>query len=338
MTLVELLVVIAIITMLMALLLPAVQSVRETARRARCSNNVKQLTTAALGHVQAQGFFPSGGWGWWWVGDGDRGFGWRQPGGWIYSSLPYLEQLPVFNLPTDGNPISITEPQRQGAVTMVRTPLPTINCPSRRKGILYPKPVDGTYIGRNAGQNPSNDNTVARSCYAANGGHTTSLGLIDWGGPPDGVNLSDPRPAGSNNHNWPDRRTGALDQLTGLAYGCSEVKPDDVADGCSNTYLLGEKYLNPDHYDTGLSGDDNETWVTGTNNDMIRTGGNPPRQDTPGYNASAGLLFGGPHTNAFCMGFADGATRWVRYQIDPSVHRSLSHRSDGAVIPGDALR
>jgi prepilin-type N-terminal cleavage/methylation domain-containing protein len=99
MTLVELLVVVAIITMLMALLLPAVQSVRETARRARCSNNVKQLTTAALGHVQAQGYFPSGGWGYFWVGDPDRGFGESQPGGWIYSSLPYLEQVAVFNLP-----------------------------------------------------------------------------------------------------------------------------------------------------------------------------------------------------------------------------------------------
>jgi len=339
MTLVELLVVIAIIAMLMALLLPAVQAVRETARRARCANNVKQLTTAALGHVQAQGFFPSGGWGWWWVGDADRGFGWRQPGGWIYSSLPYLEQLQVFNLPTDGNPTSITEPQRQGAVQMVRTPLPTINCPSRRKALRFPKPVDGTYIGRNAGRNPSDDNTVARSCYAANGGHTTNLSLIDWGGPPDGVNLSAPRPAdGSNNHNWPDRRSGALDQLTGLSYSCSEIKPDDVADGCSNTYLLGEKYLNPDHYETGGSGDDNETWVTGTNNDMIRTGGNHPRQDTAGYNASAALIFGSSHTNAFCMGFADGAIRWVRYQIDPAVHRSLSNRSDGAVIPGDALR
>ena len=339
MTLVELLVVIAIIAILMALLLPAVQSVRETARRTQCANNVKQLTTAALGHVQAQGFFPSGGWGWWWVGDADRGFGWTQPGGWLYSSLPYLEQTAVWNLPADGNPNAITETQRQGAVQMVRTPLPTINCPSRRSAKRFPKPVDGTYIARNAGRNPDSDNTVARSCYAVNGGHTGNAGLIDWGGPPDGVNLAEPRPAdGSNNHTWPDRRSGALAELSGLVYGCSEIKPDDVSDGCSNTYLVGERYIDGNHYETGQTGSDNETWVSGTNNDMIRTGGWAPKQDVPGWNNGAALIFGGPHAVSFSMGFADGAVRWIRYDIDPAVHRSLSHRSDGAVIPGNAFR
>ncbi|MDA0818374.1 MAG: DUF1559 domain-containing protein [Planctomycetota bacterium] len=338
MTLVELLVVVAIITMLMALLLPAVQSVRETARRARCSNNVKQLTTAALGHVQAQGYFPSGGWGYFWVGDPDRGFGESQPGGWIYSSLPYLEQVAVFNLPTDGNPSTITDQQRQGAVQLVRTPLPVINCPSRRRPLRYPKPVDGTFIAQNAGRNPSNDNTAARSCYAANGGHATSaeFSFHDWAGPPAGVNLQNPRQPGQ--HDWPDRRSNADAMLSGLVSSCSKLEPDEASDGCSMTYLLGEKYLNADHYDTGQSGDDNETWVTGTNNDNIRTGGHPPSPDVPGWTASAQLRFGSAHPNAFCMGFADGATRWIRYQIDPTVHRNLAHRSDGGVIPGNVLR
>jgi prepilin-type N-terminal cleavage/methylation domain-containing protein len=338
MTLVELLVVIAIIAILMALLLPAVQSVRESARRVQCANHVRQLTTASLSHEQAQGFFPSGGWGWWWVGDADRGFGWQQPGGWIYSSLPYMEQLPLFELPRDGNPNAITEPQLQGALRLVRTPLPVLNCPSRRSAQTFPKPADGTYIARNAARNPADDNRVARSCYAANGGHTQNPGMIDWGGPPDGVNLADPRPAGSNGHNWPDLRSNGKAELTGLAHSSSEVKAADILDGLSNMYLLGERYIDGNHYETGQTGSDNETWVSGTNNDMIRTGGWAPQRDVRGWNNGGALIFGGPHSGSFCMGFADSAVRWISYEIAPAVHSSLSNRSDGAVIPGDALR
>ena len=91
-TLVELLVVIAIIGILIGLLLPAVQSVREAARRIQCANHLKQMGLGALNHEEAHGFFPSCGWGWAWIGDPDRGFGETQPGGWIYNLLPFVEQ------------------------------------------------------------------------------------------------------------------------------------------------------------------------------------------------------------------------------------------------------
>jgi prepilin-type N-terminal cleavage/methylation domain-containing protein len=90
-TLVELLVVIAIIGILIALLLPAVQAAREAARRAQCRNHLRQLAVAMLTHESTHGFFPSGGWGHRWTGDPDRGTGYRQPGGWAYAVLPYLE-------------------------------------------------------------------------------------------------------------------------------------------------------------------------------------------------------------------------------------------------------
>src|SRR3989304_3512015 len=169
-TIVELLVVIGIIGILIALLLPAVQAARESARRAQCKNNCKQLAVGVLHHVQVQQHYPTGGWGWLWVGDPDRGFKMRQTGGWFYNILPYLEQHGIYLLPQDRIPNTITDQQKAGANAMCLTPLAIANCPSRRPSINFDKPFRGTFVAFNAADNDPNYNMAARSDYAINSG------------------------------------------------------------------------------------------------------------------------------------------------------------------------
>src|SRR6266851_1161092 len=102
-TLIELLVVIAIIGVLIALLLPAVQKVREAANRTACANNLKQIGLAVHNFHDTYGVFPTQG-GWWYTGIAydptGNPLGYKyQTAGWGYQILPFLEQDNLYKLP-----------------------------------------------------------------------------------------------------------------------------------------------------------------------------------------------------------------------------------------------
>lgn len=157
-TLVEALVVIAIIGILIGLLLPAVEMARESSRRAACANNLRQLGVAVKLHIDAQGTFPTGGWGAEWAGDPDAGFGPKQPGGWIYNVLPYLEQNDLRET-AKGQTAGV---KRTALAKMLETPVAVFNCPSRRLPRIYP------YTGAPALKNVDPPATVSKSDYVIN--------------------------------------------------------------------------------------------------------------------------------------------------------------------------
>ncbi len=326
-TLVELLVVIAIIGVLIGLLLPAVQAAREAARRSSCLNNMKQLALGCLNHESAKKRFPTNGWGFAWTGEADRGSDRRQPAGWIYNILPFIEESALHQM---GAGLSGTA-RSAAHLERLSTPIQGINCPSRRAG-LFPWAMTWSIV--NAGK-PSNK--VPRSDYAGNGGELfLSPGFIspyNWD-PPDWTSAPPNTDAGpvsiaegdstkaSSTFANKDRKT------TGIFFVGSIVSQVQVTDGLSKTVILGEKYLAPERYLDGIDGGDNEAALIGDNADISRWTEFTPFNDTRGLPTN-GAGFGSAHFGIFGMAFCDGSARFLDVNVVPAVFRSLGNRKDG---------
>ncbi|MDO4858885.1 MAG: DUF1559 domain-containing protein [Thermoguttaceae bacterium] len=315
-TLVELLVVIAIIGMLVGLLLPAVQQAREAARQMQCGNNLKQYGLACLNHESTIKAFPSGGWDFYWVGTPQRGLGPDQPGSWFFSILPFIEQDALFHL-GEANGVD-TMPTQAQIQTRLQTPVQMFTCPSRRTVKTYPT-SGKTYKESGAvSQGVKND-------YVANFG-TKSLNpdasATAIGSLADGTTRK-------KNNNWPNPND------TGVISYHSKITMGEIRDGTSNTYLIGEKNLDPNYYE-GVETGDNETLYSGACNDVLRGGyfnttsdNAAPLADRPGYQK---FVFGSCHSGSFGMVMADGSVHRVSYSIDPQNHYYLAHRADGKPV------
>jgi prepilin-type N-terminal cleavage/methylation domain-containing protein len=317
-SLVELLVTIGIITLLMALLLPAVQSVREAARLTQCRNNLKQIGLSWLAHEAQLDTFPAGGWGYMWTGDPDRGSGISQPGGWAFASLPYLDAEGAFNIATG---LGLAD-KKAALLSQKITPIPTFYCPSRRSA--------ATSYGPEASYNSDSpaDNRVAKTDYAASGGTTATF----FTGPAYPDCLTD-----YPNCSWGPYVVDQLKNFNGASIPRAGVRLAQIRDGAAFTLMLGEKFLRPDLYTTTTidSCSDNNSLYQGYDWDTQRwtcsAASCQPAQDSQAADVCS-YRFGSAHASGLNAVLCDGSVQMIGFDIDPAIWTRLGSRADGATV------
>ena len=349
-TLVELLVVIAIIGILIGMLLPAVQQVREAARRSQCQNNLRQVALAALNHESALQAFPH-------AGDCSDGYWESTPGrprelnslygfenlGWAYQILPYAELNNVFDLRASVGMFDASTTPGAGES------LPIFVCPTRGQRIslnsffLFDLML-GDYAGAAAG--PVYEDTPVQNwglTFSSSQdpnqfeSETVWRGIIAKGGH---VNSSD-NPAGVTKYD--------------------KIGFSDIVDGSTNTILFMEKAATPEAYlfATSQFGD---YWESGTFHSAdysslrFATRADPrfsgfyggheiklladneerdPANKRNGEGRTVEVGFGSAHPGTVTAAFGDGSVHNVSMGTSVDIINSLNIRDDGAAFSSE---
>ncbi|MFO0867003.1 MAG: DUF1559 domain-containing protein [Gemmataceae bacterium] len=308
-TLIELLVVIAIIAVLIALLVPAVQKVREAAARSQCQNNLKQLGLACHSFADTyRGKMPN-------ANFGTNG-AWDDRGSFIVYVLPYMEQAPLFNKiqQAAGGPIqNIADSvgKANGAGVFNNVTLPWGRCPSDSWS-THPRMVN--YSGSNGPQcvvGACGTDPNQQYCQTTIGwGYTTS---------PDHGN------------------SGSASDIRGMfnRIGATIMFPASITDGTSNTIMIGEIMGGvSDHVSDNWwnfnGGNTHATTIVPINFVMAeQMDGSTCLKQRSNWNVTWG--FGSRHTGGANFVFADGSVKFINQGIDARSYNLLGCRNDGQV-------
>lgn len=315
-TLVELLVVIAIIGILIGMLLPAVQQVREAARRTACMNNLKQIGLAALNFESAHMKMPSSGHNHYnvnWSNYNDYpGDGWS----WTYQILPFMEQNNLYNLRDTIGTAILQDDYKVNAYV----------CPSRSLR---------TWVRTTTGDAFDCGDYAGVSFQAA------------WFGLPAGHEAS----TGSHNepHTWKGMISPSSFEPKANPVRGNPVTMGSVTDGTSNTMMFGEKSVNARRY----SGTFSAFWrLRGDEWGKLGQGGRfgamryflDPVSDADEIGERAAInagtspwtsletRFGSAHPGMFNAVLGDGSVTSINFTIDRTAWWALCKRADGVVL------